>query len=200
MQRHTLSVSKNRYMTHYNLRSRDKHFEVGEQVLILRPDSTSSHMFSKWTGPGTVVQVRSPYSYMVVIDGVRHHFHANHVRNFHVRVESVVCDSLIEDLESKTVNTSAVVYKNDTDFGHLSVVPSTLTPPSSFELPSKKIDPATINHLNPEQQTELLVLLDKYRECFSGVAGFTDAITHTITLKSDFKPRRLHAHRTPEKL
>ena len=26
---------QNRYVTHYNLRSRDKHFEVGEQVLIL---------------------------------------------------------------------------------------------------------------------------------------------------------------------
>ena len=115
---------QNRYVTHYNLRSRDKHFEVGEQVLILRPDSTSSHMFSKWTGPGTVVQVRSPYSFIVEIDGVRRHFHANHLRKFHVRVESVVCDSLIEDLESKIVNTCAVVYENDTDFGHLSVVPS----------------------------------------------------------------------------
>jgi len=85
---------QNRYVTHYNLRSHDKHFEVGDQVLILRPDSTSSHMFTKWTGPGTVVQVRSPYSYIVEIDGVRRHFHANHLRKFHVRVESVVCDSL----------------------------------------------------------------------------------------------------------
>jgi len=107
-------------------------------------------MFSKWTGPGTVVQVRSPYSYIVEIDGVCRHFHANHLRKFHVRVESVVCDSLIEDLESKTVSTFAVVYENDTDFDHLYVVPSTLTPSSHFELPSKKIDQATVSHLNPE--------------------------------------------------
>jgi len=26
---------QNRYVTHFNLRNRDKHFEVGEQVLIL---------------------------------------------------------------------------------------------------------------------------------------------------------------------
>jgi len=31
---------QNRYASHYNLRSRDKHFEVGEQVLILMPDIT----------------------------------------------------------------------------------------------------------------------------------------------------------------
>jgi len=116
---------------------------------------------------------------MVEIDGVRRHFHANYLRKFHVRVESVVCDSLIEDLESKTVYTCAVVYENGTDFGNLSAVPSTLTPPSNFELRSKKIDPITINHLNPEQQTELLALLDTYRECFSDVPGFTNAITNS---------------------
>ena len=39
-----------RYVSHYNLRSRDKHFDLGEQVLILTPGSTS-HLFNKWTGP-----------------------------------------------------------------------------------------------------------------------------------------------------
>ena len=53
-----------RYATHYNLRSKDKHFEVGEKVLILMPDSTATRAFSKWTGPDTVVEVLSPYSYM----------------------------------------------------------------------------------------------------------------------------------------
>jgi len=51
-----------RYVSHYNLRSQDKHFECGERVLILTPDSSSSRLFSKWTGPATVVEVRSPYS------------------------------------------------------------------------------------------------------------------------------------------
>ena len=41
---------QNRYASHYNLRSHDKHFEVGEQVLILMPDSTSSRMFSNILG------------------------------------------------------------------------------------------------------------------------------------------------------
>jgi len=41
---------QNRYASHYNLRSRDKHFDVGEQVLILMPDNTSSRLFSKCMG------------------------------------------------------------------------------------------------------------------------------------------------------
>lgn len=191
---------QNRYVSHYNLRSKDKHFDVGEQVLILSPDSTSSRMFSKWTGPATVVEVRSPYSYIVELDGVRKHFHANKLRKFHVRIDSVKSTSLIDDLESKSVNTCAIVYHSDKQFGDLSVVPSTVSQPGFIELPSQKIDKATIAHLTPEQQTELLEVLDTFPECFSDVPGFTDVVEHTIHVSDDFKPKRLNAYRVPERL
>jgi len=35
------------YAAHYNLRSKNKHFTVGEQVLILSPDSTASKVYSR---------------------------------------------------------------------------------------------------------------------------------------------------------
>ena len=82
------------------MRSHDEHFDVGDQVLILTPDFTTSHTFSKWTGLATVVDIRSPYNYTVELDGVRRYFHANKLRKFHVRVDSVTCDSFVEDLES----------------------------------------------------------------------------------------------------
>ena len=62
-----------RYQKYHNLRSADKHFDIGEQVLILQPDTTASKLFSKWCGPATVVAIRSPYSYEVDLNGtVRH--------------------------------------------------------------------------------------------------------------------------------
>ena len=57
---------------------------MGERVLVLMSDLTSSRMFSKWSGPGTIVEARSPYSYIVDVDGVQKHFHANELRKFHV--------------------------------------------------------------------------------------------------------------------
>ena len=33
----------------------------------------------------------------------------------------MICDSLIEELEPVTVNSCAVVYENDEDFGQLSI-------------------------------------------------------------------------------
>jgi len=94
-----------KYAMHYNLRSKDKHFEVGEKVLILMSDSTASRGFSKWTGPATMVEVLCPYSYVVDVAGTKRHFHANKLRKFHVQVESVAYDSLC------FVNTCAVVYE-----------------------------------------------------------------------------------------
>jgi len=164
------------------------------------PDNISSRLFSKWMGPATVVDVRSPYSYTVELDGVRRYFHANKLRKFHVRVDSVTCDSPVDDLVSKSVNICAVVYENDTDFGQLNVIPSTLSQPSTVALPSGKIDPASISHLSRDQQLELLEVLDRYHECFSDVPGYTDVVTHTIPLTDDFKPKRLYVYRFPEKL
>ena len=71
-----------KYATHYNLRSKDKHFEVGEKVLILMPDSTVSRAFSKWTGPATVVEVLSPYSYAVDVAGTKRVFMQISCANF----------------------------------------------------------------------------------------------------------------------
>ena len=189
-----------RYVDHYNLRSQDKHFEIGEQVLVLMPDSTSSRMFSRWHGPGTIVDVRSPYSYAVELEGVRRHFHANKLRKFHVRVDSVTCDTLIDDLTFNSINTCAIVREADESFGELHSVPHRIDQPKSIDLPSSKIDHAAIAHLTEEQQTELLLVLDRYPECFSETPGFTDVIEHEIEISPDFRPKRLHAYRVPERL
>ena len=199
---------QSRYTKYYNLRSQDKHFEVGEQVLILMPDSNSSKMFSKWMGPATIVAVRSPYSYLVDYDGAKRHFHANKLRKFHVRVESVTCDPVVcnfadvdDDISGEcSVSSCAIVYDEDVDFGHLEVVPENLCEPNDVVLPSKQIDRESLRHLNVGQQNELLKLLDKYADCFIDRPGFTDKVTHKILLKDGFKPKRLPSYRVPEKL
>ena len=40
-----------RYVDHYNKTAVDKHFTVGQQVIVLIPDSTKK-MISRWQGPG----------------------------------------------------------------------------------------------------------------------------------------------------
>ena len=204
---------QSKYVERYNLRSKDKHFQVGDDVLVLMPDSTSSKAFSKWMGPGKIIMKRSPYSYVVEVNGAKRQFHANKLRKFHVRIESVVCDPVVYDFgtfendadnlyeyRESCIETCAIIYDQDVDFGHIEVVPHTVKQRSKVELPSTKIDMSAIKHLSKGQQDELLRLLDRYPECFSDIPGYTDVVTHHVPLKDGFKPKRLPAYRVPEKL
>ena len=74
-----------RYVSYCNLRSQDKHFECDKRVLILTPDF---HPVACLVN-GRVVEVRSPYSYTVELDGVRKHFLANKLRKLYTRVNYV---------------------------------------------------------------------------------------------------------------
>lgn len=198
--------AQERYTAHYNLRSKDKHFTVGEQVLILSPDSTASKVYSRWKGPGTIVQVRSPYSYLVELDGARHHVHANKLRKFHLRVDEVIYEPIVVEEElncqSVSVDTCSIIYERDVDFGPVSVVEPPITGPDkrSELLPSQKIDPAKLAHLTEQQRCELLAVLDTFPECFSETTGFCDLAQHEILVTSDFKPKRLRAYKVPERL
>jgi len=97
------------------------------------------------------------------------------------------------------VNTCAVVYENDNDFGDIDVIPLS-TKVSSPVRPSHVIDRTSINHLRREQQAELLAVLDRYQSVFSDVPWLTDVIKHSIPLLPGFRPKRLHAYRVPERL
>ena len=192
------------YAAHYNLRSKNKHFTVGEQVLILSPDSTASKVYSRWKGLATIAEVRLPYSYLVELDGTRSHVHANKLRKFHVRIDEVVLEPLVEDLlfdQTVSVETCAVIFEHDLDFGLVNVVDSAVQRPDrSSELPlSQKIDPARLAHLSARQREELSVF-DAFPDCFSDTPGFCDFVEHEIPVTSDFKPKRLRTYKVPELL
>jgi len=201
-------AEQRRYQKYHNLRSADKNFEVGEHVLVLWPDRTSSKTFSRWM-QGKITAKRSAYSYLVNVNGVDKHFHANHLRKYHIPVASVSYDASDYDVgvhlcsDAQTPNSimsCAVIYDEDDGFGDVQTVPNNLNPPINHELPSAKIDPDAIKHLSRKQQTELLSLLDEFASCFSEVPGYTDVVTHQIVLLEGFRPKRLPAYRVPERL
>ena len=170
-------------MNHYNLRTRDKHFTVGETVLVLLPDSNSSRVFNKWKGPAKVVEILSPYSYLIEMDdGRRQHLHANRLRKYNVKVDEVECTSVGIEVDCSC----AVIYDRDVEFGRVetvdvSEVDESVGLPYVDDLPSQKIDSNRVSHLTPRQRQELFDILDKYSECFSEKPGPTAAIpTATI--------------------
>ena len=93
-----------------------------------------------------------------------------------------------------------LVYDQDIDFGHIESVPLSFQKQTCPELPSKMIDLQTIQHLTAKQQTELLNLSVSHATCFTDGPGFTDIVSHSVSLMENFKPKRLPAYRVPEKL
>ena len=97
-------------------------------------------------------------------------------------------------------NTCAIVHESDSDFGDLVAVDLVERDQNVCALPSQKIDIKLLTHLKPEQQRELLQLLDKYAYWFSEVPGLTKRVEHCVELSFGFKPKRMRAYKVPEKL
>ena len=190
---------RQRYISRYNLRAREKSFAIGEQVLILIPDSTTSKVFSRWLGPATVIEKKSPHSYIVEYNGVSRHLHADKLRKYHVSVQiSVKPPEGQAEINEAKVGHCAIIYDKDKDFGEVEVIETSST--VSELLPSQKIDPDKLKHLSIQQRQELLSVLDKYPECFLNKPGLCTLVTHEINVTDDFKPKRLRAYRVPESL
>jgi len=179
-------------------------------VLILNPDSTASKVLSRWKGPATAVEVKSPYSYIVEYNGGRQHVHANKLRKYNVGVDEVICKSLwlnddenVSDISNLSiVDTCAIVYDKDADFGRIEVVdvPIDVLRYQANSLPSSRISRGELSNLSLQQQAQLLHLLDRYEECLSETPGYCNIVEHEMPVTSDFKPKRLRAHKVPERL
>ena len=57
-----------KYMAYCNRRAREKKMEIGEQVIVLLPDS-SNKFLSRWQGPGLVVDFKPPHTYLIELGG-----------------------------------------------------------------------------------------------------------------------------------
>jgi len=107
-------------------------------------DSTNKFL-SRSQEPGTVVSVKSPYSYLVELEHRQCRWlHANKLRPYHARVDALT-------------GNCAIVYKSDEEFGTLPVI---IPEHVDLNLPSVKIDHTKLEHLNADQKDALLKLLD----------------------------------------
>ena len=59
----------------------------------MKPDFTTSRVFSRWKGPAKIISVVSPHSYIVELDGTRSHLHANYLRKYNVHADEINYDS-----------------------------------------------------------------------------------------------------------
>ena len=121
------------------------------------------------------------------------HLHVNKLRKFQPRAQEVTCAAPIYMAVSCD---AAVIYEKDSEFGDV-VVPEPKPIPTDPRYPSERIDQSQLAHLQPEQRKELLIVLDKYSDCFSDVPGFCSLVEHEVPLTDSFVPKRLAPYKIP---
>ena len=97
----------------YQVRSCDKHFGMTEQESVLTLGS-ATRVWSRWKAPATVVEVKSPKSYIIEIDGRRQHAYSNKLRRYDVRVDEVICNTLV--MSDMTIDSCSIVHDKDKNF------------------------------------------------------------------------------------
>ena len=172
------------YVAQYNKTATPKSMQIGQQVIVLLPDSTNKFV-SRWQGPGTVVNFKSPHTYLVELDrGQRRWLHVNKLRPYNARVNAAL------------VNNCAIVNEADEDFGSLPVVEIK----HESDLPSCRVSPEKLAHLSNAEKQQLLSTLDDFADVFVEKPGLCTIGEHEIHVTPDFKPKRLRAYRVPELL
>jgi hypothetical protein len=127
------------YVARYNLRLHDKSFDPGDQVIVLTPDSDQK-LYSRWV-QAVVKQKLSPHSYVVTTeDGSERHLHANKLRLFKQRV-----------------NTVGIVFEGEEEFGNLVCAPRVLVKQETVPEQIWKLD-----HLSADEQQRMATLLSKH--------------------------------------
>ena len=127
------------YAHYRNRKSKDKAFDVGEEVLVFIPSSTNA-LFAHWIGPCKVTRKLSNHSYEIETDeGKRIHLHANKMRKFHRRVAVL-----------------GVIHEEDEDFGEVMYAPTNAD--SRFDLSPKTLSADSLKHLSQYSRKDLLQL------------------------------------------
>lgn len=170
--------SQANYTNRYNLRSKEKVFEEGDQVLILQPSSTHK-LLKTWIGPVTIKRLTRPHSVLVELeDGSRRELHVNKVRPYIARVNHI-----------------GVVFDQDTDFGDLYYAPNDKRQASFKDI--SDLVRGMKDRLNDNQRHELQEILCKYIDVFSDKPGRAKVDGHSIKVTPDCTPRRLPPYRVP---
>jgi len=82
--REELSRSQGKQKHYYDVKSRERKFQVGDKVLLLLP-TDGNKLLMQWKGPFENVECRNDNKYRVQLEGCVKIFHANVLKKYHVR-------------------------------------------------------------------------------------------------------------------
>ena len=75
------TISSKKYKTYFDVKSQNRKFKVGDEVLVLLPDKVNKLLIS-WAGPYKVVECRDKVNYIIDKNGTKKLFHVNMLKQY----------------------------------------------------------------------------------------------------------------------
>ncbi|XP_047469564.1 uncharacterized protein LOC125025584 [Penaeus chinensis] len=190
-------ISSSKFKSYFDLKSQDRKFNPGEEVLVLLPDSSNKLLLS-WKGPYTVLECRNKVNYLIDEGGKPKLLHANLLKKYHRR--AISCQSNVMDEESKIdVETNPKVVQNCIlEDAELCNSNFPLTTDGEMSILPEKDQPDVCSDLSAEQKSDIQSLTTNFRDVFSLIPGCTNTLEHDIEvntterIKSKIYPIPIH--------
>lgn len=173
-------ISASRYKSYFDVKSQDRQFQPGDEVLVLLPSDTSKLLIA-WKGPYKVLEKKGKVDYLIGCPRGPKLYHANLLKRYfrRSRVNFVQVLDEVSSGEDSTPDEEGVACTCDPEDEYAGL-PVTPDGQSDKEDSRSQINP----NLDPEQRTALLELLQEYDDVFSETPGCTSTIEHDIVLNT----------------
>ena len=193
--RKELEKSSSRYKHYYDRKTRDRHFEVNDQVLIILP-TDGNKLLMQWKGPYRVKEKLGRCDYRLDVDGKIKPFHANLLKKYvsrdradtsgsidvsNVRQNAqglidVVCIGVVEE-ETELLEGTEEDCQNCREEGIVTIP----------ELKGKETvtDVKISKDLSKEQERQVKELLEEFQDVLTDIPGEANLIEHRINLTSE---------------
>ena len=176
-----LSVTK--YKQYFDRSARKREFEVGEEALLLLPDSSHKLLVS-WRGPYKILERRNKVDYLISQNDKPKLFHINLLKKYHRRTSSTTADGIDETVSEPSKNVpflpvnNCVIREEGDGEGEIVTV-------GSQDCEGDLDEVIICSSLAPSQVSQVTDILHKYKSVISNKPGCTEALMHEIKVKSE---------------
>ncbi|XP_076060325.1 uncharacterized protein LOC143036653 [Oratosquilla oratoria] len=167
-------VSTARYKAYFDVRSQDRKFQPGDEVLILLP-SDKSKLLVAWKGPYEVLEKRGKVDYVIDSPTGPKLYHANLLKKYYRRPSVAFAELLDEPSTIDDCPLHKEICLSEPEDSRLPVTPDGQTDETDSR-------PNVNRNLEGYQKTSLEELASEYKEVFSDNPGCTSTVEHDIFL------------------
>ena len=176
-------ISSSKFKSYFDLKSQDRKFSPGEEVLVLLPDNQNKLLMS-WSGPYTVLECRNKVNYLIDEGGKQKLLHANFLKKYRRRATSSQPNVMDEESKIDAEMNPQIVQNCILEDTELSDSNFPLTSDGEEPILPESDQPEICSDLSAEQKSDIDSVIAEFVDVFSLTPGCTNTLEHDIEVNT----------------